>query len=195
MFLLVLYDKNAEKILSVPTDSTELIELVRAAANFHFKSAGMFMKFCNHKHPAEITSDEFYVFLKSFTRLGKTSVDKIFTEFAVNKKGGAKMGKDDISEMVIVESNLLKIYEDGNKSKSKSMSMKKSFEEEKFKSFMDMSNLNLSGFGGGKEAGRNAELEDNADMGGMQNDLYMQNDGPSEFSMEAERGQVRLKKD
>ena len=94
------------------------------------------MKYCNHKSSTEITSDEFYVFIKSFTRLERHSVDKVFLKFAVPVKKGYKEGEDiDISEKAIFESDLLKIYEDHlNKSKSRVLSTKKSMEIEKFKS-------------------------------------------------------------
>lgn len=199
-FLTVLYDTKGAELLRVPTNGAKLVEIVRKASNFHFKSPSKFMKFCNHKHPSEITNDEFYVFLKSFTRLDRKSIDKVFLEFAVPKDGTDKTNNNkDISEMAIYESNLLKIYEDSNKSKSRVFSGKKSFEEEKFKSFMDLSGLNLSGFGGGgagfNDAGRSSHVEEKPEMGGIDNDIYLQNDAPSEFSMDVDRGQVRHKKD
>ena len=201
-FLKVLYDQDAVQMLTVPSEPSKLVEIVRQASNIHFNSPSKFMKFCNHKSSTEITNDEFWVFIKSFTRLDRKSVDKVFLEYAVPRDGTDNTDTKDkkLSDLVVYESDLLKIYEDPNKSRSKVISGKKSFEEEKFKSFMDLSGLNISGFGGGgggfNEGGRSSYVEDKPEMGGIENDLYgIQNDAPSEFSMEVDRAHVRQKKD
>lgn len=136
-------------MLTIPEDPSKLVEIIRRAAHSNFSTGSKFMKYCNHKSSTEITSDEFYVFIKSFTRLERHSVDKVFLKFAVPTKKGLKEGEPvDISEMAIFESDLLKIYEDPlNKSKSRVLSTKKSQDLEKFKSIMDLSGLNMSGFG------------------------------------------------
>lgn len=183
-------------MLTIPEDPAKLVEIIRKAAHSNFSTGTKFMKYCNHKSSTEITSDEFYVFIKSFTRLERQAVDKVFLKYAVPTNKRVKEGeKVDISEMAIFESDLLKIYEDPlNRSKSRVLSTKKSQDLEKFKSIMDLSGLNVSGFGDGAggDQGRGSYIEDKQDMG-LENELYMRDDASNDVSEDNQKDQARNK--
>lgn len=130
VFLDVLYGKNAESIIGFPKDISDVVEMIRDAAASHFSSSSKFINFCQTKTAGKITHDDLYPFLKSFTRLDQDKALEVYNYLNNDNLG------------YITSAQLLRLYESSRKS-SRRMS-RRSGEDERFKSFLD-----ISGFGGG----------------------------------------------
>ena len=187
-FVATFYEAEGIERLTYPDEPAEILQVARKAARHHYDSATKFLTFAKRLSGDKVSIDEFLVIIKDITRFKQHRIKKLFNFLDIENEG------------FLYDSSLLKIYE-GSKRSSKVISMKKSFDNEHFKSLMDMnmSGIGLGsggGFGGFGEIGGHGSFDDKPEMGGIVDEAGygMQND-PSEFSMDVDRGQIRQRKD
>ena len=78
ILLEVFYSDNAIELVGYPKKLTDLIQIVRKGANHHFESPNKFLDYCKPKKLGEIRFDDFYPFMRVFTRFNKDKILEVF---------------------------------------------------------------------------------------------------------------------
>lgn len=146
-FIALMYSKEAVEALEYPKTGAALIPIAREAANANFDSPAKFLDYCRPQKTGEIRFEEFYPFLKSFSRFNQDQALLLFNTLNTENLGHLNSAQ------------VLRLYESSKKSSRRGSKNSINGQDERFKSFLDMSAF---GAGGGAD-----DRADEVGMGSM----------------------------
>jgi Ca2+-binding EF-hand superfamily protein/serine/threonine protein kinase len=129
----LVFSDNKESLLMLPESGEELMNLVSEAAHIHYDSGAKFTAACRHEDPTRINLNDFDIFCTSFTRLSKKHTSILFSYL------------DEARRNSLTEGQILNLWEHKikmDKAREAAALLDKSRDDDKMKSFND-----ISGFG------------------------------------------------